>query len=1269
MKRIVGALMAVVFLVANTSMLANVATAAPTTKAEETSQVSWPADQALPTFGTPAATLDAVRINTQSYDTRVIATTLQGIINRKQPRILVLNSSEEGNQTTWPNAQGLKLSQTNDLDGLVKKYKDELKGTIIYDASRMDTINVATTLAGIYDCIVVSPTMAERYESQSGLKVKLDLRTAIPASATSKLDIYNWLYENYHPGNTKGNPSYNPRLVVGLNPGNDAGAIGDNGHVAARDVATAMKAPVIWLDPGRTGLADDKLDENERKERELLKKFTPQNLDFDKADSTGNAYFMGWWPSEERGIRWATEQGWPTVPSDNFENYSVYSGLSKEVNPPETPEKPELENKIYVSVIVSDGDNIAYNEHAMRTGRLWGDRNRGQVPITWTITPALLDAAPQMLEYYYKTATPNDNLVCGPSGIGYTRASNWWQPKSDVGDLGGLNNLLGSLSTHWPTEAFAKNYGALTNSYFERSNMNTLTIWRTITAQQANAFTSTFPALQGMTVMERNGSDFRTLSYTDSDAAIMYLGGGSGNKGMGLDTRYGNEANYMDSFKEDSSTYKSIANSAKNFDPSKDDPRFIAMQFSAWSGDISPTEFMNSMNKLQEEYPGKIEFVRLDHLNMLVNEFNGKPINAALQADASASGSDDGYDAAKAVDGTFAPANGWKSSADGDKWLTVDLGKRFNISRYVLKNAETGYYANNLNTKDYKIQASIDGVTWKDIDTVTGNTEDIVYRDATATARFVRVYITNPGADGVARIQDFEVYGTPVDTVKTELEQAIQQVEDALKSLDEKDYSATTWKALQDALTEAKRVNGIEATQIQVDDATAALKQALANLSADKTALKAAIDLAKSKTESDYSPASWSAMQEKLTKAETVYRDASSKQSAVDAAAQELNAAIQALTVDKTALKDAIDKVGETEKVESDYSKASWEAYKKALDNANALYNDKNAKQSAVDQAAKDLLDAEKKLTTDKSDLEAAIVKANALAQTDYSPASWDAMQKVLEEARKAYADSEIKQSGIDAALNDLNDAIGKLTTDKTALKASIEAASAKKESDYSKSSWNALKTALDRAKELDASSNAKQSEINAAVEALDRAVKELGIDKSELQAAIEKAAGKKQEDYSATTWNAMQDALKAAKEVNEKEAPVQSEIDAAMIKLTETINALSPDKDALKAVIDAASEKLESDYTADSWAILQEKLSEARAMFAGTDAVQSQVDQMEQELKAAIAALVKAPSDGENNGTGSNPITSDIALGAAALLIVASAGAFLVSKKRKNVK
>ena len=123
------------------------------------------------------------------------------------------------------------------------------------------------------------------------------------------------------------------------------------------------------------------------------------------------------------------------------------------------------------------------------------------------------------------------------------------------------------------------------------------------------------------------------------------------------------------------------------------------------------------------------------------------------------------------------------------------------------------------------------------------------------------------------------------------------------------------------------------------------------------------------------------------------------------------------------------------------------------------------------------------------------------------------------------------------------------------------------------------------------------------------------------------------------------------------------------MIKLTETINALSPDKDALKAVIDAASEKLESDYTADSWANLQEKLSEARAMFAGTDAVQSQVDQMEQELKAAIAALVKAPSAGENNGTGSNPITSDIALGAAALLIVASAGAFLVSKKRKAAK
>lgn len=81
---------------------------------------------------------------------------------------------------------------------------------------------------------------------------------------------------------------------------------------------------------------------------------------------------------------------------------------SKEFDIPAVPAKPKLENKIYVALTFSDGDNTQYNEHVMRIR--WGSTLRTKYPITWTVSPALYYCAPQMLNYYYKTAE-NSSLV------------------------------------------------------------------------------------------------------------------------------------------------------------------------------------------------------------------------------------------------------------------------------------------------------------------------------------------------------------------------------------------------------------------------------------------------------------------------------------------------------------------------------------------------------------------------------------------------------------------------------------------------------------------------------------------------------------------------------------------------------------------------------------------------------------------------------------------------------------------------------------------
>src|SRR5262249_39924304 len=70
---------------------------------------------------------------------------------------------------------------------------------------------------------------------------------------------------------------------------------------------------------------------------------------------------------------------------------------------PPAPAPPPLQNKFYVAMFMSDGDNLQEDEGLIPLK--WWDGARGQVPISWTVSPALVDVAPGILRYYQSTAT------------------------------------------------------------------------------------------------------------------------------------------------------------------------------------------------------------------------------------------------------------------------------------------------------------------------------------------------------------------------------------------------------------------------------------------------------------------------------------------------------------------------------------------------------------------------------------------------------------------------------------------------------------------------------------------------------------------------------------------------------------------------------------------------------------------------------------------------------------------------------------------------
>jgi hypothetical protein len=499
-------------------------------------QIKWPAHQLLPSFPAPAPVQDLITLrqnSPQSTAEMYLFASLKGIVNKTKPRIF----SYEGDAFaegpyTWLKSLGFGWTEPADKWSLITKYRSEISGLIVYDPAQIHTINLSTVLAKNKKALIVSPLLLSKLTAAPfNLPVLLDLQ----GKYNSKLEVYQSLYDTYWS-------NLDHRLLIGLNP---------NAHKAAlREYAVALGAAVIWLDPKIAT------------ESELLNKFL--------ASMSPGASFMGWWPEEAPGVERASKYGIATIASDWCSNLTFHSGTSRVVNTKEIPPKPALENKIYVAFVLSDGDNLQYTEHLMR--KLWNNPDRGKVPMGWTISPAMLDAMPAALNYYWQSSTSNDNLISGPSGYGYTYPNTW----SD--------------------EKLLKRFVSKTEDYNIRAGLRVITVWNTIVGgidtNVGKIYASEAPSLLGVTAQNTGGG----LTIYNNTLP-----------GMALACNYCTTEQAMKDH---------IARAAKGWNKSA--PRFLIIQAQPWTG-ISPTSFKNMASSLNADYV----VVRPDHLFQLIREESG----------------------------------------------------------------------------------------------------------------------------------------------------------------------------------------------------------------------------------------------------------------------------------------------------------------------------------------------------------------------------------------------------------------------------------------------------------------------------------------------------------------------------------------------------------------------------------------------------------------------------------------------------------------------
>ena len=406
----------------------------------------------------------------------------------------------------------------------------------------------------------------------------------------------------------------------------------------------------------------------------------------------------------------------------------------------------------------------------------------------------------------------------------------------------------------------------------------------------------------------------------------------------------------------------------------------------------------------------------------------------------------------------------------------------------------------------------------------------------------------------------------------------------------------------------------------------------------DKSVLEAAIAEAEQVDTSLYTPQSVAAFTEALNAAKAVNEDAEATQEAIDQAVNDLAAAKAGLVerADKSELNRAITAANavDTENC-TDNSVATL---KEALAAANALLDDENASQDAVDAAVSALDEAVANMVAKASDaamnaLQLLVDNANAM-RDDYSEEEFADVLAAINEAQALLDDRGNTTPGqmVSATLK-LSEAIRDLNAEESvdALRADVQATI-----DFINEhiltdvegirpgKVTELREAVEAAKTVLEKADASADELKAANEAMTKAVHELWeiVTKDELNAMITAGEGYLEGEYTQESKDALQSAIDAAKNVAANEDATVAEVSGAISAIADAIAGLERetlDTSALEHEIELVSEMLKNidDYIPSTVEGLEDKLNEAKETLTNAT-TQAEIDEATEALREA---------------------------------------------------
>ena len=361
-----------------------------------------------------------------------------------------------------------------------------------------------------------------------------------------------------------------------------------------------------------------------------------------------------------------------------------------------------------------------------------------------------------------------------------------------------------------------------------------------------------------------------------------------------------------------------------------------------------------------------------------------------------------------------------------------------------------------------------------------------------------------------------------------------------------------------------------------------------------------------------------------------------------------------------------------------------------ALIEAQKVYAENSLETQVVEEALQNAINnLEKEVTVSKTALSIAVEMAGNVTEADLEnvvPAVVTEFNAALEEARAILANDNATQEEVDASFARLSVAMHMLEFlkgDKAELQDLVDSTAELVEGNYTEESWSALQEALTNANTVLNNENAMQEEVDEAYDNLQAAINGLEeaevVDKSLLEAMVNKVLGLEEDKYIASSWQAMLPELEAAQEVLGNEKATQAEVDEACDALTRGyLNLrLKPNKDLLADLINKANGLNAASYTASTWAVVENEVIKAQAVLNNPEASEAEVKASEKALTKALEGLEAKPGNTVDTSTPVKPGDTTVSIktgDATSFVSITTLGASLaalaylaVTKKKEN--